>query len=208
MPQEAAPEQASPSRRSKITPERVQELYAATLDLLRESGYESLTMESVASRTRCGKSTLYRQWGSKAELVLAALHNNRGMRLGHIDTGSLAGDLLAAAAEISSSSGRDTALMHALSHAVMQSPELLCALRESLVVPEIAAIDAMVARGVERGEIAADHPAAPYVPAQLMGVLRARPLLGEAYADDDFLVRFAREAVLPGLGLEAPAPES
>ncbi|MYU48488.1 TetR family transcriptional regulator, partial [Streptomyces sp. SID7803] len=46
-----------------MTPERAQELYTAVLDTLRESGYESLTMEGgVAARSRCGKSTLYRQW--------------------------------------------------------------------------------------------------------------------------------------------------
>ncbi|CAM5608558.1 hypothetical protein SMICM304S_10773 [Streptomyces microflavus] len=110
-------ESALTSPRSKITPERAQELYTAVLDLLRESGYESLTMEGVASRTRCGKSTLYRQWGSKPELVVAALHGTRRMLLSHIDTGTLAGDLREAARAIGEGSGRDTPLMHALSHA-------------------------------------------------------------------------------------------
>lgn len=155
---DSAQESALTSRRSKITPERAQELYAAVLELLRESGYESLTMEGVASRTRCGKSTLYRQWGSKPELVVAALHGTRRMRLPNIDTGSLAGDLLEAARTIGEASGSDTPLMHALGHAALQSPELLCALREALILPEIAAIDTMVRRGQERGEIAADLP--------------------------------------------------
>lgn len=48
--------------------------------------------------------------------------------------------------------------MHALSHAALQTPELLCALREALILPEIAAIDAMVRRAQARGEIAADLP--------------------------------------------------
>ncbi|MFF5874750.1 TetR/AcrR family transcriptional regulator [Streptomyces californicus] len=196
------------SPRSKITPERAQELYAAVLDLLRESGYESLTMEGVASRTRCGKSTLYRQWGSKPELVVAALRGTRRMRLPHIDTGTLAGDLLEAARAIGEASVRDTPLMHALSHAALQSPELLCALREALIAPEVAAIDAMVRRGQERGEIAADHPGAAFVSAQLLGVMRARPLLEGRYADAAYLTGFAERAILPGLGLPAGAPES
>ncbi|MEE1742775.1 TetR/AcrR family transcriptional regulator [Streptomyces sp. BE147] len=205
---DSVPESAPVSRRSKITPERAQELYTAVLDLLRESGYESLTMEGVASRTRCGKSTLYRQWGSKPELVVAALHGTRRMLLSHIDTGTLAGDLHQAARSIGEGSGRDTPLMHALSHAALQSPELLCALREALILPEIAAIDAMVRRGVERGEIAADNPARAYVAAQLLGVMRARPLLEGRYADEAYLTRFVATAILPGLGLEAPPPES
>lgn len=202
---DSAQESAPTSRRSKITPERAQELYTAVLDLLRESGYESLTMEGVASRTRCGKSTLYRQWGSKPELVVAALHGTRRTLLSHIDTGTLAGDLYEAARAVGAGSGSDTPLMHALGHAALQSPDLLCALREALVMPEIAAIEDIVRRGIERGEIEADNPAAQYVAAQLLGIMRARPLLEGRYADEDYLTRFIECAVLPALGI-ARAP--
>jgi AcrR family transcriptional regulator len=195
-------EQAHAPRRSKITPERAQEFYTAVLDLLRESGYESLTMEGVASRTRCGKSTLYRQWGSKPELVVAALRSTRRMLLSHIDTGSLAGDLREAAQAIGAGSGRDTPLMHALSHAALQSPELLSALREALILPELAAIDAMVRRAKERGEIPRDNPAAEFVSAQLLGVMRARPLLEAKIADEAYLTRFVESAIFPALGLD------
>ncbi|SCF76117.1 TetR/AcrR family transcriptional regulator [Streptomyces sp. Ncost-T10-10d] len=205
-PQEAAQTPAHTPRRSKITPERAQEFYAAVLDMLRESGYEALTMEGVASRTRCGKSTLYRQWGSKPELVVAALHGTRRVLLPHIDTGTLAGDLREVARAIGAGSGRDTPLMHALSHAALQSPELLCALREALILPEIAAIEAMVRRGAERGEIPADTPAAEFVSVQLLGVMRARPLLEGKFADESYLTRFVENAILPALGLEASAP--
>lgn len=192
-------EPAQSPRRSKITPERAQEFYTAVLDLLRESGYESLTMEGVASRTRCGKSTLYRQWGSKPELVVAALHSTRQILLSHIDTGTLDGDLLEAARALATDSGRDTPLMHALSHAALQSPELLCALRESLIVPYLAAIDVIVKRAVERGEIAQDNPAADFVSAQLLGAMRTRPLLEAKIADEAYLTRFVKSAVLPAL---------
>ncbi|MDX2731443.1 MULTISPECIES: TetR/AcrR family transcriptional regulator [Streptomyces] len=195
-------EPAHTPRRSKITPERAQEFYTAVLELLRESGYESLTMEGVASRTRCGKSTLYRQWGSKPELVVAALHSTRQMLLSHIDTGTLAGDLREAARAIGARSGSDTPLMHALSHAALQSPELLCALREALILPELAAIDAMVRRGMERGEITADNAGAEFVSAQLLGVMRARPLLEAKIADEAYLTRFVESAVFPSLGLD------
>ncbi|MEU2021661.1 TetR/AcrR family transcriptional regulator [Streptomyces sp. NPDC016469] len=207
-PQQTEQEQPPAQRRSKITPERAQELYTAVLDMLRENGYESLTMEGVAARSRCGKSTLYRQWGSKPELVVAALHGTRRGALRKIDTGSLAGDLVEAARAIGEGAGRDTPLMLALSHAALQSPELLCALRESLILPELAAIDAIVRRGVERGEVAPDNPAAEFVSAQLLGVMRARPMLAGAHADETYLVRFVEGAVLPALGLDAPASGS
>lgn len=205
----SAQESAPTSRRSKITPERAQELYTAVLELLRESGYESLTMEGVASRTRCGKSTLYRQWGSKPELVVAALHGTRKPLFSGIDTGTLSGDLHEAARVVDATSGKDTALMHALSHAALQNPDLLCALHSTLITPAIAAIDEMVERAVRRGEIAADNPAAEYVAAQVLGIMRARSLLEGRYPEDAFLARFIECAVLPALGIPAspPAPE-
>jgi AcrR family transcriptional regulator len=44
----------------------------ATVDLLREVGYGSLTIEAVAARSGVAKSTIYRHWPGKAELVTDA----------------------------------------------------------------------------------------------------------------------------------------
>ncbi|MGW1519649.1 TetR/AcrR family transcriptional regulator [Streptomyces sp. NPDC002287] len=201
------------ARRSKISPEREQEFYDAVLDQLREHGYEALTMEGVAARACCGKSTLYRQWKTKPQLVAAALRASRARRgertLAGVDTGSLAGDLREAARIAAGTSGRDTRLTQALGNAVLSDEELQRALREALVEPELAAFDAIVARAVTRGEIAADHPAVEFLPAQLMGVLRIRPVLEGRYADADYLVRFVDAALLPALGIgpgDRPAP--
>ncbi|MFD9727287.1 TetR/AcrR family transcriptional regulator [Streptomyces sp. NPDC059072] len=193
--------QPTPARRSKITPEREQEFFDAVLDQLREHGYEALTMEGVAARASCGKSTLYRQWKTKPRLVAAALRANRQGTLAAVDTGSLAGDLREAARIAACTSGRDTRLTQALGHAVLSDEELQSALREALVEPELAAFDAMVGRAVARGEITADHPAVEFLPAQLMGVLRIRHVLEGRYADADYLVRFVDAVMLPSLGL-------
>ena len=45
----------------------------ATLDLLTDGGYAALTMERVRERSGVGKATLYRRYGSKEELVSAAI---------------------------------------------------------------------------------------------------------------------------------------
>ncbi|WP_405653057.1 TetR/AcrR family transcriptional regulator [Streptomyces sp. RK9] len=194
-------EQVALSRRSKITPEREQEFYDAVLDQLRECGYEAVTMEGVAARTRCSKSTLYRQWKTKPQFVAAALRANRCVRFAGIDTGSLAGDLRAAARAAATWAGRDTMIVQALSHAVLQDEDLQHALREALVEPEVEAVDGFVRRAVERGEIAAGHPAAEFVTVQLFGVLRARPLVEGKDADEHYLERFVEAVLLPVLGL-------
>ncbi|MFD9358076.1 TetR/AcrR family transcriptional regulator [Streptomyces sp. NPDC060031] len=194
------------ARRSKITPERERQFYDAVLEQLREQGYEALTMEGIAARACCGKSTLYRQWKTKPQLVAAALRANRQGTLAAVDTGTLAGDLREAARIAAGTSGRDTLLTQALGHAVLSDEELQAALREALVEPELAAFDAMVGRAVARGEIAAEHPAVEFLPAQLMGVLRIRPVLEGRYADADYLVRFVEAALLPALGLGSASP--
>jgi AcrR family transcriptional regulator len=194
------PEQVA-SRRSKLTREREQEFFDAVLDQIRECGYDAVTMDGVAASTRCSKSTLYRQWKTKPQFVAAALRSNRCPRFAGIDTGSLAEDLRQAARAAGGTSDKDQRLLQALGHAVMQDRELQQALREALVDPEINALRDILRRGVERGEVPADHPALEYIPAQMYGVLRARPVIEGEYADSDYLVRFVEAAVLPVLGL-------
>ncbi|MFJ2114698.1 TetR/AcrR family transcriptional regulator, partial [Streptomyces sp. NPDC087850] len=86
------PEHGSLGPRSRITPERETELYRAVLDLLREVGYDALTMDAIASRTRSSKATLYRQWKGKPQLVATALRRSKPVSVGELDTGSLRGD--------------------------------------------------------------------------------------------------------------------
>ncbi|MFF7800958.1 TetR/AcrR family transcriptional regulator [Streptomyces olivaceus] len=195
------PEAVGTSRRSKLTPEREQEFFDAVLQQIRSCGYDAVTMEGIAASTRCSKSTLYRQWRTKPQFVAAALRSNRRVRFADIDTGSLAEDLRRAAAAAGEGTGKDTGLLQALGHAVMEDPELKCALREALVEPEIAALREILARGVARGEVPAGQPALEYVPAQLFGMLRMRPVLEGEQADAEYLVRFVEAVVLPALGL-------
>jgi AcrR family transcriptional regulator len=193
------------SRRSKISAERAQELYDAILDELREHGYEALTMEGVAAQACCSKSTLYRQWRTKPQMVAAALRAGSCVKFFAADTGSLAGDLIAAAGNAAAQAKRDTALLQALGHAILQDEDLKRALREALVDPELDSIGVMVERAVARGEVAADHPMLPYLAAQLFGVMRSRPILEGRHADADYLVRFVTDVIVPGLGLAVPA---
>ncbi|MEU1055688.1 TetR/AcrR family transcriptional regulator [Streptomyces sp. NPDC005876] len=195
------PETVGASRRSKLTPEREQEFFDTVVEQIRECGYEAVTMEGIAASTRCSKSTLYRQWKTKPQFVAAALRSRRQVRFAGIDTGSLAEDLRQAARAAGEWSGKDSRLLQALGHAVLQDPELKLALHEAIVEPEIASLREILRRGVERGEVPADHPALEYVPAQMFGVLRVRPVIEGEYADGDYLVRFVEAVVLPALGL-------
>jgi AcrR family transcriptional regulator len=49
------------------------EILAVTLAMLRESGYGSLTVDTVAELSGVAKTTIYRRWPSKSALVAAAI---------------------------------------------------------------------------------------------------------------------------------------
>ncbi|MCS0639758.1 TetR/AcrR family transcriptional regulator [Streptomyces sp. LP05-1] len=189
------------ARRSRITPERELELYRAVLDLLREGGYEAVTMEGVAARTKCGKATLYRQWKTKPRLVTAALAKSRRPLFGDIDTGTLPGDLRAAAEAVAGRRGRDTELMEAVGQAYLHHPDLREALRETVIAPEVAAVDEMLHRAVERGEVDAANPALGWVAPCLLGVLRVERLFEDRFAGRDPLPELLDAVLLPALGL-------
>ncbi|MER7836164.1 TetR/AcrR family transcriptional regulator [Streptomyces sp. NPDC096040] len=191
------------ARRSRITPEREAELYEAVLDLLREVGYDALTMDAVAARTKSSKATLYRQWGGKAELVAKAVRHNKpgAAGAGVIDTGSLRGDLHALTLRSDDCEmEQNSALMRGLAMAVHGNPDLLEAFREHLIGPELAEFRRVLQRAVDRGEVRADNPAIDFVMHMMIGGFAARSLIDEQPPTQAFLLSYIDAVVLPALG--------
>ncbi|GHI07057.1 TetR family transcriptional regulator [Streptomyces cellostaticus] len=192
------------ARRSRITPEREAELYEAVLDLLREVGYDALTMDAVAARTRSSKATLYRQWGGKAELVAKAVRHNKpgGLGLGELDTGSLKGDLHALTLRSDDCQmEQNSALMRGLAMAIHGNPDLLRAFRDHLIEPEMAEFRRLLQRAIDRGEVRADNPALDYVMHMMIGGFAARTLIDEQPPTQAFLLSYIDAVVLPALGI-------
>lgn len=88
-----------------------QAILQATLDLLAEVGYESMSIEAIAARAGVGKTTIYRRYTSKEELVADAIESLRD-DLAIPDTNSFWGDMDIlienAAKKIDSPLGRQT----------------------------------------------------------------------------------------------------
>ncbi|GAA2976653.1 TetR/AcrR family transcriptional regulator [Streptomyces fulvorobeus] len=187
---------------TRLTPERESELFAAVLDLLREVGYDALTMDAVAQRTHSSKATLYRQWGSKPKLVVTALRHNKPVSLAEIDTGSLRGDFHAALSRSDDCQmEKDSALIRGLGHAIHENPDLHQALRELLIEPEMTGLETLLDRAVGRGELRADNPALKYVPHMLIGAFAARQLVDDRAVDQAYIRDYFDAVVLPALGV-------
>lgn len=67
----------------------------ATMRELANAGYRALSIETVAEHAGVNKTTIYRRWPTKAELVRDALLSRVGPVFAHPDEGSLRADLLA-----------------------------------------------------------------------------------------------------------------
>jgi AcrR family transcriptional regulator len=158
----------------------------ATSDLLTEVGYEKLSVEDVASHAGVHKTTVYRRWPTKAELVFAAVIAEAEVNVPIPDSGSLHGDLQALARSVAANIGSDggTRQGRTLVAAAASSNEL-AANMHSFWALRFAAAAAVVDRAIERGELPNDADANLIVET-LVGPLWLRLLLTGEPIDTDF----------------------
>lgn len=197
----SAQESSAPARRTRLTPERERELFIAVVGLVREHGYEALTMDAVAARTKASKATLYRQWESKPKLVATALRHLAGSSPTQVDTGSLAGDLRQMVGGLVAHSTEYTALISGLAHAVTKDRELWRALHALLIRPALEGLDAMVGRAVERGELDSANPAKDYIVQLILGAFSARRIIENKDVDTEYMEGYLVAVVFPALGI-------
>jgi AcrR family transcriptional regulator len=67
----------------------------ATVDVLSEGGFDTLSIRDIAKRAEVHESSIYRRWGTKSNLVSDALLSRAGLEIPTPDTGSLREDLFA-----------------------------------------------------------------------------------------------------------------
>jgi AcrR family transcriptional regulator len=134
---------------------REAELLAVTLELLREHGYDRLTLDAVATTARASKATLYRRWPTKAELVMAAFVEGTRQVAVDPDTGTLRGDLLRLGEQICAHVSTHAGTIRAVLVEVSRSPELDAMLQEQFLDQRKALMSHVLARAVDRGEIEA-----------------------------------------------------
>ena len=126
----------------------------AAVELLREVGYEHVTIESVAARAQVSKATIYRRWKNKAALVADSVHHYAFCKALTIDTGSLRGDLIEVLSEkVKTMKSADGQLIAGLMCMARTDEDLSEVLTQRLSGYANAAHAAIFDRAVSRGEI-------------------------------------------------------
>jgi AcrR family transcriptional regulator len=159
----------------------------ATLAELAEAGYSRLSLERVAQRADVHKTTLYRRWGTREELVLEAMLERADAHISVPDTGSLHDDLLelARTAAANAASPEVAAMARAVAAGSPHDSRLAAANRrfwdERLVLDGV-----IVERAIERGEVAAGTDPLPVIEA-VLGPIHLRLLLTGEPVDPSFI---------------------
>jgi len=150
---------------------------AATADVLADAGYDGLTIEDVATRAGVHKTTVYRRWPTKAELVGDALRARSDARVPVPDTGTLEGDLRGLArsvvANIGSRAGRS---MTRTLVAAAATNDQVAAATVAFWRERLARTGLIVERAIARGELAAGTDPALLIET-LIGAFYVRLLL-------------------------------
>jgi AcrR family transcriptional regulator len=139
---------------------RERAILSAVIELLGERGYEAMTMDAVAARAHASKTTIYKRWPGKPELVRAAVDVYVAGRLpGSADTGSLRGDLMAVMRAMRGHLTEEfLAMMSGLTHAMRDDRELADVLRSHLASDHAIAVP-IIRRAAGRGELPSDAEA-------------------------------------------------
>lgn len=147
-----------PGGRTARTAEAV---YAATISELSARPYADISVETIAARAGVHKTTVYRRWGTKAELVAQALAGAAAAAIEVPDTGTIESDLRALSRSVGAvlADPGGAAITRALLAGAAESAEI-GALMDRFWATRLAAISAIVDRAVQRGEISTGTDAA------------------------------------------------
>lgn len=167
----------------------------ATAEELGRCGYAALRVEDVAARSRVNKTTIYRRWPTKVDLVTAAMRYFSDAE-GPPDTGSLREDLVTllrhTAAKTQTPLGRGMVRTIQLERT---HPELDLVTRQ-MAADHLEVRRRVVERGVLRGELPKGTDVDLVVELTFAPIIR-RVLTAQRFVDDAF-IEAAVDVVLAG----------
>ena len=176
----------------------------ATVDSLLDRGYEALSISEIARRAGVHETSVYRRWGTKANLTLDAVLSRSLTGIPAPDTGSLRGDLLAllrGIAAFNNTALGELLVRMALTHG---APEYEAA-RAQFWAERFAIGASVLDRAESRGEL---RPGVDRLLTfeTLIGPLHVRKLLTREPLDDGFLEGVV-DLILAGITAVRPSAQ-
>ncbi|MGV9778861.1 TetR/AcrR family transcriptional regulator [Streptosporangium sp. NPDC003464] len=144
----------------------------ATLDLIGEGmNVSELSIEAIAARAGVGKTTIYRRWSNKEDLVVDALAQLKSP-LPQMGGRSVREDLIAYLEVVrrDSCDARRRCVMNIAMNDAERHPRLVERIRQATIEPRRAVMAAVLQRGVATGELRADLDV-PVAMATLVGTM-------------------------------------
>jgi AcrR family transcriptional regulator len=183
----------------------VREIIRATVGELARVGYAALRVDDVAAHAGVNKTTVYRRWPTKADLVAAAVRTVAGIGEPLPDTGTVRGDLLElvrrALGFVSSPEGRAIARIVTIELGDPEVDRLARALRDEMLSRRVRVVE----RATARGELPADVDARLVIDAVFAPVMSRVVRFGEQ-VDERTLTRLV-DMVLTGANHTSEDPE-
>ena len=179
-------------------PKRQREILRAALEELARADYGGLSVERVALRAGVNKTTVYRQWPTKADLVRAALETVAEATAPGPSSGTLRGDLLRIGRRFlefaASFEGQVIVRLRLLEHPEPELAEIAKTLNER----HSSQLRELLREAVTRGELD------PEVDAQLLlemlgGAMHVRLFLKNERVDDVVIARIV-DVLIDGAG--------
>lgn len=175
---------------------RQHSILQAVSDALAEGEYHQLTIEDVAARAGVGKSTIYRWWKHKSELVLDAF-KQRTAGVFELDASqSLRSNLVQ----------QLTLLVQALNHPVGRAllvvmanhRELAADFFQQYLLPRRKQTHQLIQQAIERGELRADYPFDLMLDT-LYGPIHYQIIFFNRMPDDQYIQNLVDLALSPAL---------
>jgi AcrR family transcriptional regulator len=177
-------EPAVPARGRPRSAEADRAIFDATLRLLERDGYARMSMEHVAEEAGVGKTTIYRRYRDKADLVTGALAALRRAEEPP-DTGDTRADLVEMMRRFQGSKEQvqSMRITGTLFMEQERNPELLELFRDRIITPRRRQGIDVIERGIDRGDIRPEVDPALVVE-MMVGSWFARQLNGRPFEGD------------------------
>ncbi|MEV7009365.1 TetR/AcrR family transcriptional regulator [Streptosporangium sp. NPDC051022] len=130
----------------------------ATLDLVGEAtSLSDLSIEAIAARAGVGKTTIYRRWSNKEDLLVDAMATLKAP-LPRLGGRPFRGDLVACVEVFlrEACDARSRCVMNIAMNEVERHPRLVARIRQAAIEPRRAALTSLLQRGIASGDLRAD----------------------------------------------------